>query len=1024
MIVRKTYTLLVAVSLIASICACSSKESEQKTSVIGTESSPQGKKLAKLIGSELVVTSAADDQLNPQIIYLADKNLYFAVWEDYRQRNSKTTDFPSDGTKFAGADVWGKFINPDGTACGSEFPITDRVSGNQTLPQAAYRPGDKIVVVWQDSKGSTAAGFIKYAALRGIPSGGNTCSSSIVYKSYSATSVGFRNQKAFGGYTSAKQSVLANLSTSSGTPLATEYSFYATPTIIPGTVRIYRENNMVTPFAFDDGDGLINGSAKGTVNYWSGVVTFNSLLNHNYKLEANYSVYKRIPQSIGDVLQSRTGAKVNFDPVNDEFWIGWSESRDVNNIYSVYCFGATFNWTTVPTGTSGISANPGFMRLDGSTLSAKSGPDLLLRSDTANSKSSALLVANGATADTMTFTYEYFTDFNNLTMASDSTSPATMLAWEGGKGTALLTCKLDRAKGLVTSTFDSGTPGKTHIYGIFANTLIGGATSAAQLDYENTGVGTNPALTVDIASNPRKFLAAWEDTRGGTNSKIYGQLVNSGGGLYGTNKLISYSDYNGTGTQDPIVANSKQTRPAIAFDSTLQRYFVAWQDGRNGSTSLENMDVFGQYVDLDGTLRGSNYAISTAAASQLAPSIAYNSATDANGKQFLAVWKDGRNGTFGTYSATAKASDIYGQRFSLGSPQMTLLKTDDSPLAPSLLDFGGIVVGQVARQTFKIKNTGDITLELDCISPTPISPFNIENQPTELAVCSDGKTLKLEPNSSTTLTVKMAPLTGGTFTANFTLKSDGGERKVDLAGIGLPPTMIIVESDSNNDGTLNFGNKTVGSTGDLNFTITNNSAVTYNISSIGGLTGAYTLVNPPALPVAMSPGASQSFAVRFTPTVAGASTGLLTISTDKSLSQTLNLSGTGTAAGGSTGTGGGSTGTTSQPPSGGGGGGCFIATAAYGSYLDPHVMVLRHFRDDVLLQSAAGTAFVKLYYRYSPPIADFIADHEMLRTLVRLMLTPLIFVVKYPVMLFACLFAALYTGVRGLRIKRSVMSAK
>lgn len=93
-------------------------------------------------------------------------------------------------------------------------------------------------------------------------------------------------------------------------------------------------------------------------------------------------------------------------------------------------------------------------------------------------------------------------------------------------------------------------------------------------------------------------------------------------------------------------------------------------------------------------------------------------------------------------------------------------------------------------------------------------------------------------------------------------------------------------------------------------------------------------------------------------------------------------------------------GSTNTPPaaSGGGkgGGGCFIATAAYGSYLDPHVMVLRHFRDNVLLQSELGTAFVKVYYKHSPPVADFIARHDALRVMMRLALTPLIFAVKYP----------------------------
>jgi len=76
--------------------------------------------------------------------------------------------------------------------------------------------------------------------------------------------------------------------------------------------------------------------------------------------------------------------------------------------------------------------------------------------------------------------------------------------------------------------------------------------------------------------------------------------------------------------------------------------------------------------------------------------------------------------------------------------------------------------------------------------------------------------------------------------------------------------------------------------------------------------------------------------------------------------------------------------------------GCFIATAAYGSSMDSRLDVLRGFRDEHMLTNGLGRAMVDLYYRHSPALADFIAERDWLRAIVRGMLAPIIFSIEHP----------------------------
>lgn len=82
--------------------------------------------------------------------------------------------------------------------------------------------------------------------------------------------------------------------------------------------------------------------------------------------------------------------------------------------------------------------------------------------------------------------------------------------------------------------------------------------------------------------------------------------------------------------------------------------------------------------------------------------------------------------------------------------------------------------------------------------------------------------------------------------------------------------------------------------------------------------------------------------------------------------------------------------TSGSPGNSGSGRGCFIATAAYGSDAEGHVLILRRFRDQYLLLNGLGRSLVHLYYRYSPQLATSINERHSLRAVARMGLSPLV----------------------------------
>ncbi|MCL5022304.1 MAG: choice-of-anchor D domain-containing protein [Nitrospirae bacterium] len=842
------------------------------------------------IGPEIAVATRAYDQQNPYTIYLPDKNLWFVVWED--RRNYSTTS----------ADIYGQFISEDGSFCGSEFQIT-AAAGNQTMPRAAYRMvgNGKIVVVWQDTRPNFV--YFRQIANANIPDPAN-CGAYVPPGPAGGTQIGFnvtqRYDKQVTQNTNGPFTVTIGYG-AGGTQL--DYFGMVLSPVVHGDISPITVSAGGQTMTDATGTGNLNGpGGNGSIDYQSGFVSAHFLMPVSTvtPITVTYSYYTYVfnfpPTNLtNDRLLSRKSPGIAYDPVRDEFWIVWNESRTILNRISEVCFDIqVFDWSF------GDTVFPGYVALDGASLAeltneiGVAGADII-RNDTIRTNR---LIAASHDAFTETYEYEFFNKLNNITLDADTTSPETLFAWEGIRQKGVLTCtctdnnsnKVCDPADTITSSFETSSydDGKVHIYSLFDKEIPQAVIYSMGLD-SGAATAYYPALGFDPVT--QRFLAAWEDMRDGANTKVYGRIVESGGGLYNSDFIISYEDLNGDGNIDDNVANSKQTKPFVSYDPVNQRFFVAWQDGRNGTLSLENLDIFGQKVDAEGSLRGNNFSVFTLPYNQYNPAIAYNEATNV----FLAVWKDARNADKNICSVSGLApftkpcgSDVYGQRFTLGQSSLTLLNPDNTPLTPPLLNqfenppgSGVVEVGLTDTQSFKIRNTGDTTLKIQGIYQIPndpnlcpgpastwdITPFSFDGLPQQMMDVCDGSDIELVPGAELTLTVRFTPVRGGSFNKYFNIKSDGGNPQVNLSAFSTEPDIRV-------DGqtpivSYNFGAVFIGNTADKTFIVSNVGVATLQIYSVEAPAAPFSIQNDGCSGKSVAPGATCSIVVRFTPTAVG-----------------------------------------------------------------------------------------------------------------------------------------------------------
>lgn len=150
--------------------------------------------------------------------------------------------------------------------------------------------------------------------------------------------------------------------------------------------------------------------------------------------------------------------------------------------------------------------------------------------------------------------------------------------------------------------------------------LVGQALSTAEITEVKNSYNAQPPMNLALGthvSTPHSLLA-WRQAFGSTEPEVYLQPFDAQNRWQGTAFNLTHQP-------------AYQAKPALAAGQ--DGYLVVWQDNRTG-----NLDIYGQYLTVDGTPNGDFFVIDNGPQDQETPQVAYNAQAD----DYLVVWSDWR----------------------------------------------------------------------------------------------------------------------------------------------------------------------------------------------------------------------------------------------------------------------------------------------------------------------------------------------------------------------------------------------
>lgn len=797
----------------------------------GSDSTPKGKVLTSdVLISKASGTFAPNDQAQPAVAYdvvssTSGTGKYLVVWTDSRT--------PANGSDIYGAVCTGTGSGATNTAmsCADSFVISSP-SGNQSQPKVAFYPDyatghSKYLVAWTDARNGHGEIYGQFVSGKGelmtratgtSPGGPDNFAISTYLAGADTNQIDPDiiynpvNNKFIVAWTDTTiYDTATNVGQDSFSPAGATWvageNFSAVSTTYPITnaVVLFSDDIPVTGYTvtgtgtntvtvtINAGSNAI-GTSKSIYIYWGNVLALQGATCNNV------GVYTYLPTPAdSDFYMIRT---IEVNPTDGTLSNKKNTSQHLVTSPFVEIEGNTF------VGSWSVQFNEQKPRLsmsavNGDYFTAWTGMNYAVDFE-AKYESTPLTNSFVTSKPTTTWvggdTFQV-TGYANITSATVAAgtpvnAAASNITIAGGLGTKTITLlvgtgsNVENTPAILTTTLTYDTPDDC-IYktAVFTATDTDGSLKKVKVR-KDTGLGvfqdysfgtdaTSVALSAD--PNTNRLLLAWEDNDGGltTGKNIYGQLVDLGNFInYGGQ--ISISDSTGD-----------QTSPVTSYDNVNQRFLVAWEDARNESANMTNMDIYAQFVDPQGNLSGGNSIVTVESGNQVAPAVSFG---DVNYRDFLVAWGDGR---------APGNKEIYGQLLQYStSAQLVVTDENDNPILSSAIDFGNVNTGETKDINFKLRNDGNTQLVINPMT-SPDAPFSFVTPQPET----------INPGTSYVITARFSPVAAGSFAGgpdnNFktSINSNGGQATVYFSGsgVGIDPLAITTASlpDVNMSGSVN-----------------------------------------------------------------------------------------------------------------------------------------------------------------------------------------------------------------------------